>query len=239
MNKLLTAVFGVTIGVVTVATSSSQSKGAAALLPKVDHLVYGTPDLRVCVEQIERLLGVRATPGGQHPGEGTRNPLISLGPAVYLECLGPDPEQLKPDRPRWFGIDDLTTPRLVGWAAKGDDLAQLASNAMRNGIKLGERWCLGAGKRHRAFSLLGRSRISAQDWPTASARFLSTGGQTPHPARTAAGRATLVELRAEHPDPERVQKILSRLGLDLPVTKAMRPALIATIASPRGRVELR
>ena len=69
--------------------------------------------------------------------------------------------------------------------------------------------------------------------------FFIDWGQTPHPARTAAGGATLVELRAEHPDPARVQKILTQLGFDLPVAKSTRLALVAIIASPRGRVELR
>jgi hypothetical protein len=238
MNGRLIAAFVTMIGVMAATNSSSQSKEAAALLPHIDHLVYATPDLRVCVEHIENVLGVRATPGGQHPGEGTRNAVISLGPAVYLECLGPDPAQPKPDKPRWFGIDDLTTSRLVGWAAKGDDLAQLVSNAMRNGIKLGE--------------VVSGSRQTPQGvrltWQTTNQRtrladgivpFFIDWGQTPHPARTAAGGAMLLELRAEHPDAERVQKILSQLGLNLPVTKGTRPALVAIIASPRGRVELR
>jgi hypothetical protein len=43
------AAFVTMIGVMAATNSSSQSKEAAALLPKVDHLVYATPDLRVCV----------------------------------------------------------------------------------------------------------------------------------------------------------------------------------------------
>lgn len=58
-------------------------------------------------------------------------------------------------------------------------------------------------------------------------------------ARTAARGASLIELRAEHPDPERVRQLMNQLGLELPVKKGQDPALIATIASPRGRVELR
>ena len=38
------------------------------LISKVDHLVYATPDLNRGVEEIEKLVGVRATAGGQHPG---------------------------------------------------------------------------------------------------------------------------------------------------------------------------
>jgi len=41
----------------------------------IDHLVYATPDLDLGIATIERLLGVRATAGGRHPGAGTRNAL--------------------------------------------------------------------------------------------------------------------------------------------------------------------
>ena len=64
-------------------------------------------------------------------------------------------------------------------------------------------------------------------------------GDSPHPARTAAKGATLISLRAEHPDVRGVSGMLRRLGLDLPVKRAQSPALIAVIEGPRGRVELR
>jgi hypothetical protein len=46
-------------------------------------------------------------------------------------------------------------------------------------------------------------------------------------------------VRAEHPDAERVQKMINALGLDLRVQKGSAPAIIATIDSPKGRVELK
>src|SRR5687768_9929423 len=90
MNKPLMAVFVVTIRVVAIAhAGNSQSREVVNVPSQVDHLIFGTPDLAMGVETIEKLVGIRATPGGQHPGEGTRNALISLGPAIYLEILGP------------------------------------------------------------------------------------------------------------------------------------------------------
>ena len=105
--------------------------GRARLLSSVDHLVYATPDLQMGVDRVQKMLGVRAAAGGQHPGRGTRNALLSLGPGRYLEIIGPDPEQPKPAQPRPFGIDALKAPRLVTWAAKGTDLERLTSDARR------------------------------------------------------------------------------------------------------------
>ena len=236
MHRLLIATFGTMIALSGAAGGSSQPKAAGSLLAKVDHLVYATPDLAVGVEKIQRLLGVQATPGGQHPGAGTRNALIALGEASYLEIIGPDPEQGKPQGPRRFGIDGLTTPKLATWAAKGTDLEQLTSEASRKGIQLG---VVNPGSRRNPQGVLLAWRLTLTNLADGIVPFFIDWGETPHPARTAARGASLLELRAEHPDPERVRKLMNQLGLDLVVNKGQEPALIATIASPRGRVELR
>src|ERR1700704_5293260 len=95
------------------------------ILSRIDHLVYATPNLAAGVEQVEKLLGVKAAPGGQHPGAGTRNALIRLGELTYLEIIGPDPDQPKPALSRRFGIDDLKSSGLVTWAAKNVNLDAL------------------------------------------------------------------------------------------------------------------
>jgi hypothetical protein len=216
----------------------AQQAAATPLLARLDHLVYATPDLGVGTAAIEKLLGVRATPGGQHPGLGTRNALIALGPSSYLEIIGPDPEQPKPAGPLRFGIDDLKAPRIVTWVAKGTDLERVAQTAAERGVKLGR---VIPGSRRRPDGVVLAWRYTDPNTVVADriVPFLIDWGTSPHPSASAARGATLVDVRAEHPDAERVQKMLDVLGLPLRVQNGAAPAIIATIDSPRGRVELR
>ena len=211
---------------------------AAGVLAQVDHLVYATPDLTLGIETAEKLFGVRATPGGQHPGQGTRNALIALGPASYLEIIGPDPEQPKPAGPRRFGIDDLTAPHLLTWVAKGKSLDAFAAAAKAQGVDLG---AVIPGSRKRPDGVV-------LSWTYTDPRvvladrlvpYLIDWGASPHPSATAARGVTLLSLRAEHPDAEKVQAMLRQLGLDPVVTRGPKPSLIATFDSPKGRVELK
>jgi Glyoxalase-like domain len=232
--------FGIWFAVVSSLTAfaGAQQKAPDELLRRVDHLVYTTPDLKTGIDTIERLVGVRASPGGQHPGMGTRNALIALGPSTYLEIIGPDPEQPKPSGPRRFGIDDLKEPRLFTWVARGTDLDALAAKAAQDGISLG---AVISGRRQRPDGVLLTWRYTDPNTSVADrlVPYFIDWGASPHPALTAAPGATLVALRAEHPDAARVQKMLGTLGLALAVQSGPKPALIATIASPKGRVELR
>jgi hypothetical protein len=236
VRRCLTASFVTLFGVI--GAGNVTQIDSVGLLATVDHLVYATPDLQVGVETIERLLGVRATAGGRHPGRGTRNALLSLGPGMYLEIIGPDPEQPAPAEARPFGIDGLEEPRLVTWAAKGKELEQLASGAARRGVKLGE---VTSGSRQRPDGVVLAWRYTDPRTVVAGGivPFFIDWGTTPHPAATASQGAVLIGLRAEHPDSEHVQVALSTLGLDLRVQQGPRAALIATVSSPRGRVELR
>ena len=204
----------------------------------IDHLVYATPHLERGIGEIEDLLCIRAMLGGQHPGRGTQNALIALGANAYLEIIGPDPTQPPPTSPRSFGIDQLDSSRLVTWAVKTDDVDQVRRDAAANGIPLGE---ARAGSRQRADGVLLSWRVTE---PTGDPRngiipFFIDWGQSAHPSRTATEGASLVALRAEHPDDERVRRALRLLDLDMPVTNGAEARLIALVDGRRGRVELR
>ncbi len=218
--------------------TSTASDEAEDGVSRVDHLVFAGPDLDEAILYVENLFGIRASPGGSHPGGGTRNALIALGPSSYLEIIGPDPAQTEFDGERLFGIDRLDAPALVGWAASGHDIERIASIDIGTGETPG---ASRAGSRRRTDGLLLRWQFTdpAVTLFDGVVPFFIDWGETPHPATSAVGGASLVSLRAEHPDADGVRAAFAALGLDIAVTQASGAALFATIETPRGRVELR
>ena len=204
----------------------------------LDHLVYAVPDLPAAVETFSERTGVRPVAGGRHPGRGTHNALVALGPDTYVELIAPDPTQSQPAGPRPFGIDDLTAPRLVTWAAKASDLDVRATRARAAGYDPGPVLQM-SRDRPDGVRLQWRLTLAAEAGGDGLVPFLIDWGATSHPAASAPRGCTLAGMRGEHPRPETVAAMLAALGVELAVTRGPRPTLIATIETPRGRVELR
>lgn len=210
----------------------------APIVGRVDHLVYATPDLERTSAELEQRFGVRASPGGQHPGRGTRNVLIAIGPTCYMEVVGPDPTQTAPPNPRWFRVDALAEPRLVAWAAHGTNLSHVVSDASRRGVHLGN---VGVGWRKR---LDGLDLIWQYTDPTTVLGdglipFFIDWGASPHPSATAAVGPALFDLYGEHPDPEWALGLLGALEIPMRVTRAASPSLVATLNTHDGLQQLR
>jgi hypothetical protein len=208
------------------------------MLGKIDHLVYATPDLARGIAEIHQLIGVQPTMGGAHPGRGTHNALVSLGPTSYLEIIAPDPEQAAMAHGRYFGLDTLRVSKLLTWVAKGTKLESLKEKAAQNGIVFGE---IRSGSRRRpdGVELSWRFTDPAATSGDGIVPFFIDWGRSPHPAETAAQGARLVSLSAEHPDPEPIRRMLAALGLEIPIQRGPISALVAVIEGPRGRIELR
>jgi hypothetical protein len=204
----------------------------------IDHLVYATPDLASSIDHLERIFGVRAVVGGRHVKWGTSNALIRLGSEIYLEIIGPDPEMTRDSTPELFGIDRLNEPKLVTWAAKSSDLPAVVEKANRIGLSLGE---IQTGNRSRPDGeelswKLTNPLMSRADGIVPF--FIDWGGGR-HPATDLFEACRLVGFRAGHPDPDRLRRLLSDLGLEFNVEGSNKPTLIATIESPLGIRELR
>ena len=203
---------------------------------QLDHLVYTVPDLARGVGDLGERLGAQPLPGGSHPAWRTRNAILPLGPASYLEIIGPDPDAAAP-APAIFSIASLTAPRLATWAAKSADLARLTERARSHGVDLG---APGAGRR-----IQPDGTVLA--WELTDPFALRAGGVLPffihwrgeaHPASAGPPLVSLVSLRAEHPDAAAVGTQLRALELELDVAPGPAPALLATLRTPRGTVTL-
>ena len=160
----------------------------------MDHLVFAAPDLREGCAAIERTLGVAPSPGGRHRGRGTRNAILAIGPLSYLEIIAPDPEQPAPAGSRWFSIDSLTTPRLVGWAAAATDLRGIVERAASRGVRLG---AVQAGSRTRTDGIVLSWEVTD---PTVIlgdglVPFFIDWKSSPHPSSTANIGPSLVDFR--------------------------------------------
>lgn len=205
----------------------------------VDHLVYITADVEATTDELEARLGVRPAGGGAHVGRGTRNTLLSLGGDVYLEVLGPDPEQeVQPAASRF-----PAQPLLRTWAVKAPGIEAAVATSRSRGYDPGE---VNEMSRARPDGVLLKWRLTSgaggglgTDGSVGIVPFLIDWGDTEHPALSTPGGCTLSSMRAEHPDPTLVTPSLEALGVELAVGTGEQPALIATIETPNGVVELR
>lgn len=208
-----------------------------ATLARVDHLVLASPDLSEGIAFVRDNLGVEAVPGGHHPVYGTRNALVSLGDACYLEIIGPDNKVLDTEEVKVFGIHELARPALVTWAASGHDLEEFVERARREMIDLG---AVTLGSRRQPD---GRELTWTFTDPLAARSggvlpFFIDWGDTRHPASLLEGQCELLGLSLYHPHPKETQRRLAVLGLNFEVMPAAEPRVAAKIRTPKGDIEL-
>lgn len=193
----------------------------------IDHLVYGAPDLDAAVDELARRFGTRAAGGGKHVGIGTHNALLSLDARTYLEVIAPDLEQPNPANPRPFGIDELTAPRLVGWAVGCDDINAAIGRARAAGYDPGDAIEM---TRTTPLGTVLRWRLTLNALGGGPIPFLISWGETEHPAASSPQGLRLESLTIEHPEPEQLETMLNALGVNVAVNRADAVALVALIA---------
>ena len=207
----------------------------------IDHLVFASDDLPTASALVAELLGVTPTPGGSHLGKGTRNELLSLGGATYLEVIGPDDAQPAPDGPRPFGVDDLIEPALVAWCVRPSrSLHEIVLEARQAGIEFGE---VRAMSRRRPDGVLLEWELTVPQFDGPFGRalpFMIDWADSSHPTETLPPAVRLMGLDVLHPQPSNLRTAFDIIGLtsDVSVHEADQPALRARIATAGGDVTL-
>ncbi|MEM7542911.1 MAG: VOC family protein [Pseudomonadota bacterium] len=204
------------------------------MVKPLDHLVYAAPNLEAAVADIENRLGLRPLTGGRHPGLGTHNALIGLGPRCYLEIIGPDPEQSAFNGVRPFAIDSLASGSLVTWAAASSDLDSLVANARAQSVDLGAVRPMTRETPEGSLLSWSLTWLPGAQMPRAIPFFIDWG-DTPHPASRCSAQARLEEFSIQHP---KAHTINEALGLDVQATKAPRAGLSAKISYQGRNLEL-
>ena len=201
----------------------------------LDHIVLATPDIAATAEWLADLTGVVASEGGPHVNKGTRNRLCSFGD-TYLEIIGPDPEQGDPGEPRSFGIDELTSHRIVTWCARQHDL----STVVAAGATVGLGYTEPVAMRRVApdMTLDWHLSLPMGDTEGGILPFFIDWGTSRHPSETAAPGLAVATIHGCHPEPARVSELLAALGETMAVEQSDRAYMFVELSGPSGSVIL-
>ena len=211
----------------------------SAVPTDLDHILLGINDLNHGIAWMEERSGVRAVFGGVHPGRGTRNALLSLGPRRYLEIIAPDPAQATAGSGHEL-VDQLRTiqePRLVGWAAHTADLAAVVQKAAAAGIAIDNPHD-GSRARPDGRTLRWKSFSLKENYGGVLPLFIEWSAESIHPSQDAPAGCTLQHFFIESPDVKEVRAAAAKLGLDLDAKPGKKPFLGARIAGKKGAFEL-
>ena len=209
----------------------SPSPGSSAM--HADHLILGIRDLDEGIRQFEQRTGVRPVVGGVHPGRGTRNALVSLGPGLYIEILAP--QAGVPDSASADGLKTLADLTPMGWAVSVRDLAGVRERLTAAGFGL---TAIMPGARARpdgtrlSWQTFGIERPEIAGVPF----FIRWGDGTTHPSQDSPAGCRLDALRVLTPNDGDLRRAFAALPLEVPVAKAARPGVEMTLLCPKGTV---
>jgi hypothetical protein len=208
-----------------------------------DHFLLGISELEKGIEQIAGQTGVRPRRGGVHPYIGTRNALLSLGEASYLEVIAPDPDRdpaiLDPAmvervlRPL-LQMESLTP---FFWMIGSTDLDHSCGLLEAEGFQLTSPQ---AGSRLRPDGTVLRWRMSSvhgsgSEWLP---YIIQWDNSSESPARHSPTGCTLDRFSLSAPDLHLARRFAGCLGMDIPMRESRRPGLELALRTPAGRVRL-
>ena len=225
--------------------------GIAALMPSfswatdefpssLDHIILGCADLDGGIRFVEERTGVRAARGGVHPDRGTSNALLSLGERHYLEIMAPDPNGKAVQA--WASrqletLKSLTSPRLMGWAVRTDDIDRLAKEFQESGLQVLGRWP-GSRTRPDGRVVSWKSFSLADDRHGLLPFFIEWGKDAVHPSSDAPKGCHIERFALAASDDKELAGILHRIEVEAPVEHSQTSQLRLQIAGPGATLEV-
>jgi hypothetical protein len=215
--------------------AAQESRGPSI---QIDHVIVAIGDLEAGMDRFEELTGVRPVFGGEHPGRGTRNALVALGPRVYLELLAPqEGVDSVEDAP---GLTELTELTPWGWAASTTDLDATSALLQDRGYTVSDPM---PGSRATPDGRLLEWRTGgADEAATLGGPFLiEWTADSPHPATTSPAGCELQAFTVLTPDGEALGDFLRTLELleDVSAVQQAEGGYEITLRCPAGEATFR
>jgi hypothetical protein len=203
---------------------------------RIDHLVWFSPDLAEGERHFSSRMDCASAYGGVHPGDGTRNSLLSIGDSTYVEILAPDPAQ---ESASLDGeLAGLNGQGLYHWAVGDVDLDGLVAQARRSFYEVSD--IVSGGRRLPDGSWLG--------WKLVGLRNHGFGALVPffidwtdciHPAAHAPRGGAFAGIELFSPQAAKLTALFRSLGLALAAVQREKPGIAVTLESRRGRQVLK
>ncbi|MCB1431207.1 MAG: VOC family protein [Alphaproteobacteria bacterium] len=202
---------------------------------RIDHLVWYNSDLAEGRRYFAGHMDCEPLYGGEHPGEGTANAVMALGPTTYVEILGRDVNQAGCDLDPEVG--SLIGSGLYHWAIGGIDLSRLKETARKAGLRGGE--LVPGGRIRPDGTRLSWTCWGLRDHPFGSLiPFFIDWMDSEHPALSAPVGGQLKTFEVVTPEAEGLRGIFHALQLGIPVREGNAQGIIASIESSKGVTEL-
>ena len=206
----------------------------------LDHLLLGCSDLNAGIAFVEKHTGVRPAMGGVHPGRGTRNALLALGPLHYLEVIAPDPAQSEVPKVRAelpAMLKKLASPTLVDWAVHTSEIVGVAERWKKAGVAFSGP-TPGSRARPDGKMLHWQTLNVANDRDGLIPFFIQWGADTEHPSVDAPSGCRLESFAVVSPDSSALAAEFQTLGISVEVASGKPSCLRAKIVGPNGTMLL-
>ena len=199
---------------------------------EIDHVILGINDLERGIREFESRTGVTPKRGGEHPGRGTQNALVTLGNGRYLEILAPASSQA-PTAARESALDhgQLT---LVGWALSTRAIDTTVDQLRKAGFDVQGP---APGSRRAPDDALLSWQSASVDPLGLTPFFIEWSKETAHPSGTSPVGCTFVSMELTHPQPQRLHSLFKAVGFPGTISAGARTAMRVAFDCPRGTIE--
>jgi hypothetical protein len=203
----------------------------------IDHITITTPTLEAGAKLVKSSLGVNPQEGGEHPRMGTHNLLLRLGDSTFLEVIACNTVSEKPNRPRWFALDDInmdTPAELKTWVVRTKDIHSTLEACSES---VGEIESMSRGKTNWLITIPKDGSLPINEGAPALIQWQVES----HPANKLIDYGlSLIKLQIYNPEAERISKFLKSIEFsgNIEVLKSKESRIIASINTPKGICKL-